>query len=91
MKDVVAQLRTTYDYVLLDSPPIIAVSDALYVSKNADGIIFIVAQDKAKKNLIKEAVQTLKKSDVPIIGTVLTQMKTKGGSYGYDYSYKYEE
>lgn len=93
MKKLIAQLRENYDYVLLDTPPIIAVSDALYVARNADGVIFIVAQGVAKKQLVKEAIQTLKNNEVKIIGTVLTQVDLKSGAYGYgyDYSYKYEE
>lgn len=93
MKELIQKLREDYDYVLLDTPPIIAVSDALYVAKNADGIIFIVAQGIAKKQLVKEAIQTLKHNNVHIIGTVLTQVSLKSGAYGYgyDYSYKYEE
>jgi capsular exopolysaccharide synthesis family protein len=93
MKELIQKLRETYDYVLLDAPPVIAVSDALYIAKNADGVIFIVAQGVAKKSLVKEAIQTLKTNHVPIIGTVLTQVSLKNNSYGYgyDYSYKYEE
>ncbi|MDY0075608.1 MAG: CpsD/CapB family tyrosine-protein kinase [Acholeplasmataceae bacterium] len=93
MKELIVKLREDYDYVLLDAPPVIAVSDALYISKNADGIIFIVAQGVAKKALVKEAIQTLKHNNVHIIGTVLTQVNLKSGAYGYgyDYTYKYEE
>ena len=93
MKELIAKLREQYDYVLLDTPPVIAVSDALYVARNADGVIFIVAQGVAKKTLVKEAIQNLKNNNVHIIGTVLTQVSLKGGEYGYgyDYSYKYED
>lgn len=93
MKELIAKLRENYDYILLDTPPVIAVSDALYVARNADGVIFIVAQGVAKKSLVKEAIQTLKANNVHIIGTVLTQVNLKSGEYGYgyDYSYKYEE
>ncbi|MDX9692338.1 MAG: CpsD/CapB family tyrosine-protein kinase, partial [Acholeplasmataceae bacterium] len=92
LKELIAKLRETYDYVLLDTPPVIAVSDALYIAKNTDGVIFIVAQNVAKKALVKEAIQTLKRHDVPLIGTILTQVDLKRGEYGYgyDYSYKYE-
>lgn len=93
MKELIQKLRENYDYILLDTPPVIAVSDALYVARNADGVIFIVAQGVAKKSLVKEAIQTLKNNNVHIIGTVLTQVNLKSGEYGYgyDYSYKYEE
>ncbi|HBY65292.1 MAG TPA: hypothetical protein DEG42_02715 [Acholeplasmataceae bacterium] len=92
LKELIVRLKSEYDYVLLDTPPVIAVSDALYVAKLADGVIFIVAQNVAKKSLVKEAIQTLKHNNVHIIGTILTQVDLKNGSYGYgyDYSYKYE-
>jgi capsular exopolysaccharide synthesis family protein len=93
LKELIEKLREVYDYVLLDTPPVIAVSDALYVAKNADGVIFIVSQGNAKKALVKEAIETLKSNHVHIIGTVLTQVNLKSGAYGYgyDYSYNYEE
>jgi protein-tyrosine kinase len=93
LAELIAKLKETYDYVLLDTPPVIAVSDALYISKLTDGIIFVVAYGNAKKSLVKEAIQTLKHNNVNIIGTVLTQVNLKSGEYGYgyDYTYKYEE
>jgi protein-tyrosine kinase len=93
LQNLFAKLKETYDYVLLDTPPVIAVSDALYISKLTDGIIFVVAYGNAKKSLVKEAIQTLKHNNVNIIGTVLTQVNLKSGEYGYgyDYTYKYEE
>ena len=92
LTELLKKLREEYDLVLLDTPPVIAVSDALYIAKNADGVIFMVAQNIAKKALVKEAVQTLKRNNVNIIGTILTQVDLKRGEYGYgyDYSYKYE-
>ena len=92
LKELLEKLKETYDYVLLDTPPVIAVSDALYIAKRADGVIFIVAQSIAKKGLVRDAIQTLKRNDVKIIGTILTQVDVKRGEYGYgyDYSYKYE-
>ncbi|MFA5471563.1 MAG: CpsD/CapB family tyrosine-protein kinase [Acholeplasmataceae bacterium] len=88
LKELIAQLREIYDYVLLDTPPVISVSDALYISKLADGVIFIVAQGKAKKVLVKDAIKTLKEYGVNILGIVFTQFDMKSGyGYGQDYSY----
>lgn len=93
LKELIQKLKENYDYVLLDTPPVIAVSDALYIAKNSDGVIFVVAQNIARKALVKEAITTLKRNNVDIIGTILTQVDIKRGEYGYgyDYSYKYED
>ena len=91
MSELIKKLKENYDYVLLDTPPVIAVSDALYVAKNADGVIFIVAQGVVKKNLVKEAIQILQNNNVPIIGTVLTQVSRTRANNRYDYGFKHEE
>jgi len=91
LTDLILRLREEYDYVLLDAPPVLAVSDALYIAKHADGVIFVVAQGVAKKTLVREAIETLKNNNVHIIGTVLTQVSLKGTEYGYGYSYEFED
>src|SRR5690606_24653375 len=90
LKDLVAKLRTDFDYVILDSPPVIAVSDALYIARLADGVIFVVAQNEAKKAVINEAISTLKQNNVNIIGSVFTQVDIKENElYSYTYGYGY--
>lgn len=89
LKDLIETLKEQYDYVLLDTPPVIAVSDALYISKLADGVIFIVAQGRAKKTMVKEAISNLKDHGVNILGLVLTQVDLKSGLYGYGQDYSY--
>ncbi len=90
LKDLIARLREEFDYVILDSPPIIAVSDALYISRLADGVVFVVAQNEAKKAVINEAINTLKQSKVNVIGIVFTQVDIKENElYSYTYGYGY--
>ncbi|WP_025725340.1 CpsD/CapB family tyrosine-protein kinase [Acholeplasma granularum] len=90
LKDLIAKLRQDFDYVILDSPPVVAVSDALYISRIADGVVFVVAQNEAKRTTINEAIQTLKQNNVNILGTVFTQVDLKNsGLYSYAYGYNY--
>ncbi len=88
LKELIKHLRETYDYVLLDTPPVISVSDALYISNLADTVMFIVAQGRAKKVLVKEAIKSLKDHKVNILGVVFTQFDIKSG-YGYTQDYSY--
>ncbi len=89
MKELIENLRELYDYVLLDTPPVIAVSDSIIISKYADGVLFIVAQGKAKKTLVKEAISTLKRYDVTILGMIFNQVKMDQAGYGYSKNYSY--
>lgn len=88
LKELIARLREEFDYVILDSPPVIAVSDALYIAKLADTVIFVVAQNEAKRAVINEAINTLRNNKVHILGTVLTQVDTNDTDM-YSYSYGY--
>lgn len=88
LQDLFVTLRENYDYILLDTPPAIVVSDALLVNKLADGIIFVVAHGQGRKSMVKEAITSLSKSKVPIIGITITQDRvSKGKRYGYTYKY----
>src|SRR5690554_1527399 len=92
LKDLIAKLREEFDYVILDSPPIIAVSDGLYISRLADGVVFVVAQKETKRSVVDEAINTLRRNNVNIIGTVFTQVSVKNSdilayTYGYGYGY----
>ena len=88
LKELFLELKSEYDYILLDTPPVIVVSDALLINRVADGVIFIVAHGLGKKSMVKEAIQSLTRNNVPIIGLCMTQDKvTKGKKYGYTYKY----
>lgn len=90
LKELINRLRDEFDYVILDSPPVIAVSDALYIAKLADSVIFVVAQNEAKRKVINEALNTLKQNKVSILGTVFTQVDTNDTDiYSYSYGYGY--
>lgn len=89
MRALMSDLRDKYDYILIDSPPVINVSDALYISKFADGLIFAIAQSKTKRQLVKEATGLLRQNKINLIGTVITQLDMKKDVYGYGYMYGY--
>lgn len=88
LKELFTELKAEYDYILLDTPPVIVVSDALLINRIADGVIFIVAYGQGKKSMVKEAIHSLTRNNVPIIGICMTQDRvTKGKRYGYTYKY----
>jgi len=82
MEVLLDTLKEHYDYIILDLPPIAAVSDALIVSKLTDGMIVVVRQDYSDKRLLDDAIRQLKFNDANIIGIVLNCAHIENKYYG---------
>ncbi len=92
VSDLIEALKKEYDYILIDTPPVLSVTDALIVSKFVDGVIYVVAYNQTKKEEAKLGLKQLKENKAEIIGGVLANVdikKTKG-AYNY-YYYESEE
>jgi len=82
------KVREEFDYVIIDCPPIIAVTDAEILARKVDGVILVVSANKTEKNLLDLAVKLIKSEDSFLIGTVLNNFSAKTG-YGSYYKYYY--
>lgn len=89
MANVFETLRKEYDYIIVDCPPILAVSDAAIISRLCDGCLFIVSQSKTEKAAARESIKILKENNVDILGVVFTNISAKRGNYYYSNKYKY--
>ena len=87
-KELIAELREKYDYVLLDCAPALQVSDYIHIAKVSDGVILLVAYATTSKFAVADAVAELKKNDVKLLGTVFTMYDRKK-DYGHAFGYKY--
>ena len=77
-------LEKHYDRIIVDSPPVHAVSDPLVLSRYAKGILFVVKSDGTSQRVIKPCIKRLHEIDASIIGVVLNQVDVeKKGDYGY--------
>lgn len=85
MEKYIEEMKEHYDYVVLDTPPLQAVTDAQILSTKADGTILVVKAEKTKKESVANAVSLLKKVNSTIIGTVLNDMSNKNNKYYYYY------
>ena len=74
------RLRSSYDYILLDLPPVGEVGDALAVSRQADGLLMVVRKDKCDRNSLTAALNKLALVNVKILGMVFNGSET-GSTY----------
>ncbi|MEJ1921967.1 polysaccharide biosynthesis tyrosine autokinase [Microbacterium sp. KHB019] len=89
MDRVLKPLEEYFDYILIDAPPLLLVTDAAVVGKKTRGIILAAASGKTKKPELAGAIRTLETAGVNLLGVVVTMLPTKGpDSYGYG-SYTY--
>lgn len=87
-KKLIAEMRSQFDYVVMDSSPLLAVTDAAILAAGADGVLIIARFGQTKRDQISHAVGILKNVDASLLGAVLTMTPPRGdGSYSYSYSY----
>ncbi len=80
-KKVLDDARNHYDVIIIDTPPVLSVSDPTIVSKLADGILFVVGAEQTSKWAVKKARRGLGKLGVNLLGVVLTKVSIKKDNY----------
>ncbi|HZT67058.1 MAG TPA: polysaccharide biosynthesis tyrosine autokinase [Acidimicrobiales bacterium] len=81
-------LATSYDMVLLDTPPVLPVTDAAVLSRHADGVAVVVSAGVTTRKQLGRAFEVLGHVNAPIVGVILNGL-TDQSSYGYSYRYSY--
>ena len=79
------EMKKHFDYIVLDTPPLQAVSDAQILSTKADGTLIVVRAGVTKKDAVQNSVSIIKKVNGNIIGTVLNAAEHKKDRYYYYY------
>ena len=83
MYEVLTRLREQFDYIFIDSPPLIAVSDAVRLSTMVDGVVLVVKGQETTRDGLKEACSRLRYARAKILGVVLNRVDMKNGDYRY--------
>jgi len=91
MEDTLARLRADFDLVVIDSPPVIAVTDAAVMSTKVSGTILIVSAEHTNRDAIARADSLLKSVNAKLLGALLNGVNVEGmyGSYYYYYYHHY--
>jgi capsular exopolysaccharide synthesis family protein len=90
LRTALDQLRRHFRWVLIDSPPVAAVTDALLLAHEANSTILVVQQNKVDRTVLRRAVAALRKVTPQLAGAVLNAVDVKSKAYyGYGYGYTY--
>ena len=88
MRNFLKKIRTEYDLIVLDSPPVIAVTDSEILTSMVDGTILVVSADNTEIEMMERSVELIKRENTNFLGTVLNNFSYKSG-YGSYYKYYY--
>jgi succinoglycan biosynthesis transport protein ExoP len=85
---ILASLASQFDIVLVDSPPVLPVTDAAVLARRVDALIIVVDTGRTKRKALTRAMEILRQVDAPLLGLVVNRSNEESG-YGYSYSYDY--
>ena len=91
LRDVITELRETFDYIVLDCPPVLGFPDTQILSRYADGVVLVARQGYVGKNEIAEAIEQVNSVDgANVLGVVFNKAYAPAlYGYGYKYGYRY--
>lgn len=100
MKNLLKDLSKQYDYIFIDTPPIITVTDAMILAPQASGVVLVVKQNFSSYDMLDKTIEVLQRSNVKILGFIMNYIdkstnskyytrKRYGGRYSYLYKYEY--
>lgn len=88
--DLLRSLKKEADIVLVDSPPVLPVTDAAVLSRWTDGLVLVGSARQTSRRAMRRSVTMLEQVDANVIGTVLNGASAESGGYGYGYGYGYQ-
>lgn len=89
LTDFIEKMKQKYDYIFIDTPPVLVSSDALLISRFVDQFLLVVQYGKTKKSDLNETIRQFKNNNIEISGIVMSNVSNKRGQYGYSYNYQY--
>ncbi len=89
-EEYISTLGEHFDWVLIDSPPVLAVADAAVVANGASGVVFVVGADQTSRQAAREAIHQLQSAHARVIGAVLNRVDLERNPYYYAHYYRKE-
>lgn len=87
MKTLIHEVRAKFAYVIFDSPPVLAVTDAIVLAASADGVVLCVHGGQTPRELVQRSAERLRQSNIPVLGAILNNLDLQ--QYGYTFKKSY--
>lgn len=85
METLFNRLRGQFDFIIVDSCPVLPVADALLIGQHVDGVVFSIMQDISQLPKVLTATEKMNQLNIPLVGAVVNGIKQEVYSYGYNY------
>ncbi len=89
MEDMLTQLRSQYDFIMIDTPPVLAVTDASVLSRLTDAAILIIRYGTAQRHVVQRCTDLLERSGAHLLGVAINVVDFKAPEYSEYYGRKY--
>ena len=89
MQNILQRAKEEYDYVLIDTPPVLPVTDSLVLGSMVDGLILVIDSGEIKVEMARDVKNQLVHAGANILGVVLNKVRSEHHGYGYGYYYYY--
>ena len=87
MRQIIEAVRTRFDWVLIDTPPVLAMADASVVLPTVEGVVLVVAGETSSKPQVQRAIEQVRHVGSKVIGVVLNKVNLQRNSYYYTQHY----
>jgi len=89
-REFVNSLKAHFDWIVLDTPPVMAVTDANLVAHHATGVVFVVGSEMTSRHAAKRAIDQLEQANARFVGAVLNRVDLTHNAYYYSQYYRRE-
>jgi polysaccharide biosynthesis transport protein len=89
LRRLIDELSKQFDHVVIDSPPVLGLADAILIGSRTEGVVFAVESHGIAVTDVQVALARLRDAGVNVIGAVLTKFESQKAAYGYGYDYGY--
>jgi capsular exopolysaccharide synthesis family protein len=89
MLQLLAELKTRFDYILIDTPPVMPLTDACILAPLVDGVIIVVQAGRTQRDVVNHAQSRLQQAHANVIGCVMTNVEYHLPQYLYRYVHEY--